>query len=124
MATLGVLRHTARRRLVVSAPLIRSPRTRFQSTVSHSHPHPHPHPHPPPPTSPSLPPLARLPTAALVRSLLLHALTASPTLFRLCSKIMLRTADRIDRMPPLRWVVDKTFYVRCAPSPSLWRPPS
>lgn len=113
MATRTFLRYTARRRLVVPMPLVLWPRTRFQSTVSHSHPLA-------PPTAPGpppVPPLARLPTAALVRSLLLHALTASPTLFKLCSKVMLRTADSIDHIPPLKWVVDKTFYVRCAPLP-------
>ncbi|KAI5842776.1 FAD-linked oxidoreductase-like protein [Tricharina praecox] len=72
---------------------------------------------PPPPTSRDTGPLARLPTASLVRSLLLHTITSSPTLLALGTKVMLATADNIDRIPPLKWVVDKTFYAHfCAGS--------
>lgn len=56
-------------------------------------------------------PLARIPTSHLVRSLLLHTITSNPTLLKVGSTIMKKTADRIDYIPPLKWVVDKTFYV-------------
>ncbi|KAI5789529.1 FAD-linked oxidoreductase-like protein [Pyronema domesticum] len=62
-------------------------------------------------------PLARIPTSHLVRSLLLHTITSNPTLLKVGSTIMKKTADRIDYIPPLKWVVDKTFYAHfCAGS--------
>lgn len=57
------------------------------------------------------PPLARLPTSSLLRGLMLHTVTRSPTLLGLGTALMLRVADKIDHIPPLKWIVDKTFYV-------------
>ncbi|KAI5813692.1 proline oxidase PrnD [Pyronema omphalodes] len=68
-----------------------------------------------PTSTPKPGPLARIPTSHLVRSLLLHTITSNPTLLKVGSTIMTKTADRIDFIPPLKWVVDKTFYAQfCA----------
>jgi len=99
----------------VSTPLLCS-QYRFLSTLSPTHPHEFPAATPPPPPANTDAPLARLPTASLIRALLLHTITGSPTLLALGTKVMLKTADNIERIPPLKWAVDKTFYV-CPTTP-------
>lgn len=72
---------------------------------------------PPPPQKETDAPLSRLPTSSLVRALMLHQITSRPSLLSLGSKVMLKTADRIDSLAPLKWVVDKSFYAHfCAGS--------
>ncbi|KAF8540458.1 FAD-linked oxidoreductase-like protein, partial [Trichophaea hybrida] len=61
--------------------------------------------------------LSRLPTSSLFRALFLHTVTSSPALLGMGTKLMLKTADNIDHIPPLKWAVDKTFYAHfCAGS--------
>lgn len=115
----ATLRHSAAKRFTDRSAAITR---RLHSAISTTHPlHDTPGPPPVPEPEPqnrnarldscNAPPLARLPTSSLLRALMLHTVTSSPTLLGLGTALMLRAADKVDRIPPLKWLVDKTFYV-------------
>ena len=58
----------------------------------------------------TLPPLARLPTQQLLRSLLLTSAMLSPTLLRLTIPQLLSRMHLLDRPTPLKFALDHTFY--------------
>ncbi|KAI5780056.1 proline oxidase [Geopyxis carbonaria] len=63
-----------------------------------------------------LPPLGRLPAASLVRALLLHSVTANPTLLKMGTKVLMSQVGNMER-GPVKWVVDASFYAQfCAGS--------
>ncbi|PUU74569.1 FAD-linked oxidoreductase-like protein [Tuber borchii] len=105
---------------------------RFTSTISTRHSNTITPPLPPPQEAPQLPggsfvvpppvatssyPLARLPTTSLLRSMLLHSITASPILYKLGTKLLMMNLDSLKERSLMKWGVDKTFYTQfCAGS--------
>ncbi|KAF8455850.1 FAD-linked oxidoreductase-like protein [Terfezia claveryi] len=95
-------------------PLASTLRSRKQSTLSHSH-------QPAPPTGsvdPNLAatperPLVSLPFTSLLRSILLHTVSASPLLLSLTTRFLNSNIDRLhidSPLNPLGWILYYTFY--------------
>ncbi|RPB03098.1 FAD-linked oxidoreductase, partial [Choiromyces venosus 120613-1] len=73
----------------------------------------------PPPVTASNYPLARLSTTSLLRAMLLHSITASPTLYKLGTKLIMMNLDSLKKGGLMKWGIDKTFYSQfCAGSTS------
>jgi hypothetical protein len=87
---------------------------RFQSTLTVPTAPPPP---PAPPAATDAAPLSRLPTSSLMRALLLHQVTSRPSLMSLGTKVLLKSADNLEQLRPLKWMIDKSFYV-VSPPPS------
>jgi hypothetical protein len=56
-------------------------------------------------------PLAAVPTTSLLRSLLLHSMTASPRMCKLGTKFLTRNLNNFDKRGVMKWAIDRTFYV-------------